>query len=628
MKSNKILIMIIVLIAILVLGAGAFTYMYLATDLMKTDSQLFAKYGEKTVEALEVFFSNESINEYYQKKILNTYENNGKLKIKGEIENDDETIKIEDEMITFEGAIDNVNKKTEQTISINYSSSEKFSFDYVRNNNLYALTSEEVVNKYVAIDSTKSILTEEEVNYTNLGNAILLGQIEKIINIFEKGKNKSLEGLSEDTKTKYLNIIKSEIEESDFSIEEGKQTGYILTISGDKLKNILINSLEQLKNESIIINLLNDEDEINEYQNNVDEYITDLQKENLQNSSVKITVYKILNGISNLKIEINTEDNKLTANISQTDGNNININLSTNVWNSGIISNNLVTTNDNISDNEDNTEVINLSLNRSVTLDKAIYTFNVSAEKENRLFTIDINGLTTDSVTESYKIESSKEDYGNISYEYINSVAFKDNIDILELNDDNSVTLNNYNSEDLNNLLQQLIEQTEKVNMEKLERAVEKVGNGEETGGTLVSILGMFIYRQASNTMVDIDLSEQKVKAYNANFENYLGEKPGATTKALIDTVKSHNLTNNDNQIYINGKNSSEDLELLKGEIKSTSSYIITADYDVEGYIERITVQHNPTIEERSSQSKTNFEISANEELQRLEEVESMMNNL
>ena len=45
MKNKKALIVIIVLLIILAVCGGAFAYVYFATDLLKSNSQMFSKYG-------------------------------------------------------------------------------------------------------------------------------------------------------------------------------------------------------------------------------------------------------------------------------------------------------------------------------------------------------------------------------------------------------------------------------------------------------------------------------------------------------------------------------------------------------------------------------------------------------
>ena len=61
MKNKKVLIVIIVLLIILAVCGGAFAYVYFATDLLKSNSQMFSKYGTMLDMELYNFFYDENI---------------------------------------------------------------------------------------------------------------------------------------------------------------------------------------------------------------------------------------------------------------------------------------------------------------------------------------------------------------------------------------------------------------------------------------------------------------------------------------------------------------------------------------------------------------------------------------
>ena len=69
-------------------------------------------------------------------------------------------------------------------------------------------------------------------------------------------------------------------------------------------------------------------------------------------------------------------------------------------------------------------------------------------------------------------------------------------------------------------------------------------------GAILLSILiiglGMFIYQQASGAMGNANLDPQKIQAYNSEFTSYEGTKSGTQVRALLYTVRNHNLSNTD----------------------------------------------------------------------------------
>ena len=69
-------------------------------------------------------------------------------------------------------------------------------------------------------------------------------------------------------------------------------------------------------------------------------------------------------------------------------------------------------------------------------------------------------------------------------------------------------------------------------------------------GAILLSILiiglGMAIYQQASGAIGNANMDPQKIQAYNSEFASYEGTKSGTQVRALLDTVRSHNLAHTD----------------------------------------------------------------------------------
>ena len=58
--------------------------------------------------------------------------------------------------------------------------------------------------------------------------------------------------------------------------------------------------------------------------------------------------------------------------------------------------------------------------------------------------------------------------------------------------------------------------------------------------------IGMYVFNMASNTVNQANMSGQEKTAYNSEFTSYEGNQTGTTVKALIDTIRTHNLTNKD----------------------------------------------------------------------------------
>ena len=57
----------------------------------------------------------------------------------------------------------------------------------------------------------------------------------------------------------------------------------------------------------------------------------------------------------------------------------------------------------------------------------------------------------------------------------------------------------------------------------------------------LIIGLGIFIYRQAANTVSDTGMDQLSIQQFNGQFENYLDKQLTSTSaKALIDTIKTN----------------------------------------------------------------------------------------
>ena len=80
MKSNKSkrIVIILIIITLLVLILSGVAYMYFATDLFRSNKQVFFEYASKILDDKKGFISNELL-QYYNKIISTPYENKGEL---------------------------------------------------------------------------------------------------------------------------------------------------------------------------------------------------------------------------------------------------------------------------------------------------------------------------------------------------------------------------------------------------------------------------------------------------------------------------------------------------------------------------------------------------------------------
>lgn len=438
MKNKKALIVIIVLLIILAVCGGAFAYVYFATDLLKSNSQMFSKYGTMLDMELYNFFYDENIKTYYTNKSANNYENTGVLRVKSGGNTDINA----DLNLTFKGATDVDNDNFEQEITINYSDSEKFAFKLVKNNQMIALGSDEVANKYVGIKNE---------NLDELSNKLGIDEEMKVPNNIKLDKSSITVQNIKSLVTKYIGKLAGQLSESNFT--KNNNTSYTLTIEKDNLKNIMIYCLNEAKNDSEIIEMLGMSDDISTYQDNIDQEIDNLNEQDFSNTSIKITLTSTENGVE-ADVKVNTDEDNVEFSVILERGKNITIKQTGSF------------------DTADTTEIpndIEYTISKEKSASKSKYTITSSEENYSLEIGFELDSISDNGATEKVYVSYDVNDV-QFNVEYNNAITFKD-VTVTELNDENSVALNDYSQEELSSLLQQLFAQIITVNSQKIQNA-------------------------------------------------------------------------------------------------------------------------------------------------------------
>lgn len=438
MKNKKVLIVIIVLLIILAVCGGAFAYVYFATDLLKSNSQMFSKYGTMLDMELYNFFYDENIKAYYTNKSANNYENTGVLRVKSGGNTDINA----DLNLTFKGATDVDNDNFEQEITINYSDSEKFAFKLVKNNQMIALGSNEIANKYVGIKNE---------NLDEFSNKLGIDEEMKVPNNIKLDKSSITVQNIKSLVTKYIGKLAGQLSESNFT--KNNNTSYTLTIEKDNLKNIMMYCLNEAKNDSEIIEMLGMSDDISTYQDNIDQEIDNLNEQDFSNTSIKITLTSTENGVE-ADVEVNTDEDNVGFSVILERGKNITIKQTGSF------------------DTADTTEIpndIEYTISKEKSASKSKYTITSSEENYSLEIGFELDSISDNGATEKVYVSYDVNDV-QFNVEYNNAITFKD-VTVTELNDENSVALNDYSQEELSSLLQQLLVQVITVNSQKIQNA-------------------------------------------------------------------------------------------------------------------------------------------------------------
>ena len=536
-KNKKILIILIILCIILILGI-TFLILYFATDLFKSNQELFLKYASKAFENSEDSFIGTDISEYFNKKEQTPYQNQGTLTPNISTQNGQEQFEnVNNFDISYTGGIDNLNSRLKEDISLNYSNDSKMEFSYQKVGEQIGLQTDYVNSKYV-------VSTAEEIPNldADLGNVIeVLSKIQELKNI-----DLSWEEIARIRDT-YFNVLSSNLTEDNFvKVSSSDVTGYQLNITGDELKNITLKLLETLQNDTETL------DKINEYLkvqsssnsitvNDIAKLIEDINNnQDILNKTVKITVY--VNGGNLNRLEININENILDITKNKVDTN-VGYNIS------------FKGTGDN---------PVNILLNLNFT-----------------------NITSNEGITEDYELQIGNNDI-TYNYKLNNNINFQSASNIEDFSDDNAMILSNYDSAEVTSFISQVRQRIIDVNKELMER----IGLLENENPLFMSLpdLSKFFNINIAGTK----LSEEAINAFNQKFELYQSTKlAGVTVKGLLTTIDQNNEQQENGEtgnsqlmiteINFNGEEydvNEQTVTMLKEEVKTDVDYRVEFEKD------------------------------------------------
>ena len=519
-KSRGLGITIIIILIIILLLIAGIAYLYFFTDMFKSNKQLFFKYTSQIVQSEDGFIGNQLM-QYFQKKNSTSYENNGEITFEVSIPNMEDDLKLANNLnVTFSGKEDPNNSKSEKEISLNYSDSVNFPLTYRKTNNITGIQTQYIGNSFVAVRNDEEISGLEDIN-----NLLKLQNLE-----FSSEEIQSL-------KTTYFDNILNALDDSKFStLTEGNLTGYRLTLTGEELKNILVQILNALKTDTNTMHKLNeilqgvgidiqlDEDSIDDLIENINDLTL--------NDDIEMTVYATEGNLS--RVDIGSAGNTLTMNKEESGQEVTTFTISLNTTEQDTSA---IFTAKYSGLNSDNvTETYEL------TLEGMYEETNVVEKADN---TPDNTGEIVEepeeSSTNETSINTSENTISHNKYSMTNNVQFKDSVDIEDLSEDNAVILNDQDSEYVTNLMNAIQERMGEVNQVKM----EELGVSEDEN-PIQYLIPAFLATNQATAQID----EQAVNTFNAKFELYQSTNTkGATVKGLLTTIQNNNETEGNNQI-------------------------------------------------------------------------------
>ena len=411
MKKKGLLIAIIIILVLLVLAGGTFAYLYFGTDLLKTDKQLFAKYLMQLGDEEKGLFP-KALDDFWVKKETTTYQNNGELSSNYSLTDTNDTsmneviIIMNNSKIQFQGSVDNANLKREENITLSYPDSVSLPFKYKSEGDIYAIQADILSPSYIGIENN---------NLKELAQKFGTTDVSQIPDKIELNSIDSLNFTDEELKhirENYIMPIYNNLADEKFTTTEnadGTKT-HILTLTYTEALNIYIQTLETLKNDTMMLN-------------KIISIIAEISGEN------NLTVEELSQAIQDFIDDLpKTNEKSIIININQKDG--ITNNISVVVANFTFI------------------------FTKSFHNENLSYNFNILGD-ENQSVGIQMSytNLNTDNVQEYVSFSVNNLDGVNFSYTYNNSVTFGA-VDIQPFNN-NVAILNNYTAEEIQALLLQ-----------------------------------------------------------------------------------------------------------------------------------------------------------------------------
>ena len=564
-KKNKGLkIAIITILILIILLIVVMASLFLFTDILKSDKEMFITYGTKIFSNEEGIIDNDLI-QYIEKKKSNSYKNTSDISFDMELPESDleQQNLVNDFNIKLSGIMDSANNSLEQNVSLNYSNEVNFPFVYRKIDGLKGFQTQYVGSKYIVKNEEKE-LDEIEIDLNQVENINFLEKIEVPL------------GKLQNIAVTYLSNVFEQIEKEKFSkVEIDGKVGYRLSLTGEELKNILLQSLENLKNNENIINQINEilslENSSSKItKNSIEQTIEDLNNNTVENLEITIELtnneligLKIIYGQNMFNVEKEKDSNNLSYNINL----NVVINDKTNI-NAGLTASysNIIT--------QSVTENYELSLGGDI---------NISADGNEDIQTV------------AYK------------YNFKNDVDFT-SVDSIEIfNDENSIILSEQDEEVKNNLINAIQQRMAEINKNQM----EEIG-ANETKNPINYLQPQYIIQALNFSSMRTKLSEQEIASFNNKFELYRGSnEKGVTVKGLLSTIALNNGIDTDNidieiteeeennnpkitEINLNGEEydvTAENIILLKSMIETERSYRVEFEADSEtGLIYRAVI--------------------------------------
>ena len=560
-KNTKILLILIIIIVIIILaGVGILVF---ATDIFKSDKEMFFKYMADIGDSKKGFID-DGLKQYFEKKNNTPYNDEGEFSVN--ISSDNEQKKFENVNnfnISFSGQVDTANSKAAQNISLNYSNDVKFPINYKQIENKIGLQTKYVGSKFVAIETEKLNKFSED-----------LDDVESYGETVDKLQKMEKVELTEDEKSHikdtYITVINQQLEKDKFSkVKESDMSGYKLSLTGTDLQNVLVKLLETLKNDQTTVDKLN-------------EYLK------IQKNSAKITASQIDDAIKSIKDDTDFSDKNFEIAVYQKNRDVCKLVIET--------TEGTIAIEKKIEGNQQNI-VVSYEMKEDK---KSKISFSANFENLESLQNIKENYeliMSLPEVAESSTTTDVDSEVVVYKYNFSNDVNFTDSATVEDFSSDNSLMLTDYDSDQVSNFLNAVVERISEVNEQQMGQLGLEAS--ENPIVNMIPSIGLYLGNMNVLNQVNSNMSEAEINNFNQKFEAYESTNlKGVTVKGLLSTISLNNqseeTSNEIKEINYNGEEyeaSEQNITLIKGEIDTEKSYRVEFEKDQDtGLIYRAVI--------------------------------------
>ena len=594
-RKKRIATIVIVISFVIILLCAVLIYLLTATDVFKSDKELFGKYLFKTSENIENFFEN------YEQEELTKYTSQMKAKINYTA---DMNTTAEDNQNNLNNIILNVDSQVDKESNYDYkeiyikNSDEKLAkLEYLKNNDIYAVRVDGI-KQFVAIKnqnlkdfSQKMGLSEDQIN-------LIPNELDEKKIDFEKIK------FTEDEKkqiaNRYLKILNENVSKEKFSKQSNalitingndmNTNAYSLTLTKEQYNNLKIKILEQLKDDETILNKLellkNETENIyknansdykQNYINSIETTIKEIQDTNIGQEEVKISVY--VNNKKTVRVIIDDKTTKTTMDFVDKDNKNKVMEL--NITKYDTVENSVIATIKR--ENQDNNEKISISIE------------SIKAEEVHKLEMLLGNTKKSNNIIKDFSI-SYNNGTNQLVFNVEDNIEKKENLENkIELTKNNNIILNELEQNKASIIISKVLEKV----LNQINYIQNKVNEEDIT-----SILSMFSTGE-SISLGDGTITENEKNRFNAQFEFYEGDEVQlediqALLTALKDNTSKVEIISNDKddiKIKISVKSQKNDekgieqvKQLLESKDNKDKKYKVKVGYGENGLINAIAI--------------------------------------